>query len=98
MFALSFGVFGGILVGTYIVPQHHRRVALWLFIGLMCLTPLGWFLWSLGRGGEVGWLDIAGTLSGVVFAPMFARFAIKGCEAQTTYPLSIAHPWIEKGQ
>jgi hypothetical protein len=96
MFAIGWSVFSGVLIGTAIVPQHHRRIALWLFMGLMGLTPLGWYLVGLIRdSGTIGWLDIAGTVSGLFFAPMIARSAIKGCEPKITYPLSVTHPWLK---
>lgn len=97
MFAIGSSVFGGVLIGTAIAPLPHRRVALWLFIGLMGLIPLSGSLLSLISGdGTIGWLDLAGTASGLLFAPMIARSAIKGCEAKTAYPLSVTEPPAEK--
>jgi hypothetical protein len=98
MFGMSFGIFAAILVGTAIVPLQHRKIALWTFMALVCLIPLVSVVMSLVQGtGLTGaiWLEIAGTFGGVIFAPFFARSAIKGCEPKITYPLSVTHPRLK---
>jgi hypothetical protein len=98
MFGMSFAIFLAILAGTAIVPLQHRKIALWMFIVLMCLIPLISVVMNfVGDAGVASapWLDIAGTFGGVIFAPFFARSTIKGCDPKVTYPLSVPHPWLK---
>lgn len=98
MFGMSFSVLGTILIGTAIAPHQHRKIALWLFVALMCFAPAVPIVVSLAKGGGVPsaiWLDIAGTLGGVFVAPIFARSAIRGCEPKPILPVSMAHPWLK---